>query len=282
MNLRTVVRSGAAPLLHMGPGFRAAGLRPGDGLDLDPFLGIDHFHMAQPFFPAHPHAGFAAVTYLFPQSKGSFRNRDSLGTDLVISPGALHWTQAGSGVVHEEVPSEPGVDGHGLQLFVNLATAQELTPPQIFHVEADQVPEHRASGALVRVLSGEALGLSAAIQPATRALLLDVHLEPGAAVQIDVPSAHAALVLAVSGHGTVSGTALAADTWAELGPDGHHLTLEAGAEGLHAVVLGGARVHSPKTWMGSFALSTVERLYEARARYARGEIGRVPPLVGPG
>ena len=47
----------------------------------------DHFFMSSATFPPHPHAGFNAITVLFPDSPGSFSNRDSHGVSLVIKPG---------------------------------------------------------------------------------------------------------------------------------------------------------------------------------------------------
>jgi len=78
-------------------------------------------YMRAPIFPPHPHTGFSAVTYMFEDSAGSFQNRDSLGDRALIHPGDLHWTQAGSGLMYEEVPSLPGTLCHGAQIFVNLA-----------------------------------------------------------------------------------------------------------------------------------------------------------------
>ena len=47
----------------------------------------------------HPHIGLGTVTYLF---QGDFHHRDSIGTDQVITPGALNWMVAGRGVTHSE------------------------------------------------------------------------------------------------------------------------------------------------------------------------------------
>ena len=69
---------------------------------------LDDFRVSGRPFGPHPHAGFSAVTYVFEDSPGSLRSRDSLGDDLVVDPGGLVWTLAGSGVLHEEIPAEPG------------------------------------------------------------------------------------------------------------------------------------------------------------------------------
>jgi hypothetical protein len=70
-----------APLIYQthGNGFSDYNLRAQLGVSLDPFLNLDDFHMSQPTFKPHPHAGFSAVTYMFEDSAGAFINRDSLG-----------------------------------------------------------------------------------------------------------------------------------------------------------------------------------------------------------
>lgn len=46
----------------------------------------------------------SAVRYVFEDSVG-YHNQDSMGTDVIITPGSLLWTWAGSGVTHHEVPN---------------------------------------------------------------------------------------------------------------------------------------------------------------------------------
>jgi len=121
------------------PGFDAARILQRD-IEFDPYVQVDHFWMSRATFPPHPHAGFSAITLLFEDSEGkfkrslrwaqilmcyriaigSFTNRDSLGTNMLIHPGDTHWTVAGKGVVHEEIPVKEGVPSHGLQIFCNL------------------------------------------------------------------------------------------------------------------------------------------------------------------
>ncbi|MFI8949662.1 pirin family protein [Streptomyces sp. NPDC053750] len=69
----------------------------------------------RPGLRSAPHAGFSAATYMFDDSSTRLHNRDSLGDTSLIEPGGLHWTVAGSGIVHDEVVEEndPRVQGGG-------------------------------------------------------------------------------------------------------------------------------------------------------------------------
>jgi redox-sensitive bicupin YhaK (pirin superfamily) len=70
--------------MNRGSHFRAYARRAGDRID--PFLGVDHAWMSGPTLPAHSHAGFPAVSYLFLDLETGIDNRDSLGTQNLIRP----------------------------------------------------------------------------------------------------------------------------------------------------------------------------------------------------
>ena len=125
---------------NRGSPFRAVRLHGADPAQLDPFIGIDHAWMSAPTFPPHPHAGFSAVTYLFLDSETGMANRDSLGTRNLIEPGGLHWTAAGRGVVHEEVPAVTGSTTHLLQIFVNLPRDRQTAAPFALSLASQDVP----------------------------------------------------------------------------------------------------------------------------------------------
>jgi len=94
--------------IKIGDGFSAQSYRHSefDGL-MDPLIMVDHFVMTKPTFGTHAHAGLSAVTVMFEDSEGGFRNRDSLGNDIDLAPGDLYWFKAAKGAIHSEEP-RPG------------------------------------------------------------------------------------------------------------------------------------------------------------------------------
>ncbi|MBL8716149.1 MAG: pirin family protein [Myxococcales bacterium] len=262
---------------RMGLGFTSFGLRHLPGYPLDPFLNLDDFRMSEPTFPPHPHAGFSAVTYMFEDSPGAFVNRDSLGDRSRIGPGTLHWTQAAHGMMHEEVPERAGEVCHGLQMFVNLRSDHKNAAPAAFHVEAGDIPEvSLGEGARVRVLAGEFAGRSALPELLTPIVFLDVHL--GAWAEAVLPIAAACcFLLVVSGGGTVGvdRTAIQAHDAVGLAADGEDVVLAAGAGGLQLLLGAGRPIGEPVVFGGPFAMTTERDLAAAKARYARGEMGRL-------
>ncbi len=247
------------------------------GRSLDPFLNLDDFHMAQPTFPPHPHAGFSAVTYLFEDSQGSFQNRDSRGNRQGIGPGALHWTEAASGVIHEEVPTVRGVDCHGLQMFVNLPVARHRSEPRALHLDAKQVPEHRPSpNVRVRVLAGAFAKAASSLDVVPAITFLDVHLAPNASIDVPAAEGQTAFAFGISGAGFVGeGSAIAAHEAALFDQRAGHLHLETKGKAFQALVGIGTPLAQQVLWSGPFALASREAVEDARRRYAAGAMGHL-------
>jgi redox-sensitive bicupin YhaK (pirin superfamily) len=267
-----------------GRGFTDYTLSPESGLALDPFLVLSDFQMPQPFFPPHPHAGFSVMTYMFPDSPGAFINRDSLGDHSRIEPGALHWTQAARGIQHEEVPEVPGQGCHGLQMWVNLAAQHKHADPRAAHVSAADMPELRpAPGVRLRVVAGSYGEAQASYETLTAFSLLDVYLEPGAALLHRLPVGDTAFLMAIDGIGAVQGAAgpteIGEHSVALFEQSGEQLRVQAGAGPFHFLLAHGRPLGEPVVFGGPFVMNTFEQIAAARERFARGEMGRLEPSV---
>jgi redox-sensitive bicupin YhaK (pirin superfamily) len=248
------------------------------GADIDPFIQLDHFYMGAPIFAPHPHAGFSAVTYLFEDSAGSVQNRDSLGDRALIHPGDLHWTQAGSGMIHEEVPSTPGTICHGAQIFVNLAAKHKWSPPVALHLDAAQVPEYAIpTGGKVRVVVGAAFGLESPLQPLTPVTLLDVMLPPQGKIVHTLPSSHHAFVHVIQGSGEFGAERSRLETLdaALLESGSETVTVQATDRGLHYLLGIGEPLNEPIVSQGPFVMNTAEEIQRAISAYQSGQMGRL-------
>src|SRR6187549_2998981 len=69
----------------------------------------------------HPHMGLQTVTWPL---AGEIRHRDSLGSDIVLRPGALNLMTAGNGIAHSEYSLGDGTEVlDALQLWIALPDA---------------------------------------------------------------------------------------------------------------------------------------------------------------
>ena len=227
--------------------------------------------------PDHPHRGFETVTYIL---SGEMEHRDSNGGHGVITPGAVQWMTAGSGIVHSEMPSNQlmrkGGRMHGFQLWVNLPAAKKMIPPRYQGFEAHEIPSvTMADGAIVRVISGEVAGVRGIVDTTSPVTYAHVTLPAGAAIEWDVDEGHTALVhtfvgsVVANGTEAVEGVMVVCDR--SVGPV--HVT--AGDEGAEVLLLGGQPLGEPVARYGPFVMNTREEIIQAFDDYESGRLGTI-------
>ncbi|GAB2180219.1 pirin family protein [Denitratisoma sp. agr-D3] len=247
-----------------------------------PFIFFDHMGPAE--IPAetdsdvggHPHIGLATVTYLY---EGSLMHRDSLGSVQEITPGAVNWMTAGSGIVHSERTPE-ALRGrsrrlHGLQLWLALPPELETTAPAFQHVAAEEIPQLApADGVTVRVLAGTALGATSPVRTASPTVYLDVRLAPGAAWTLP-PLAEELAIYAPTADYWLDDVALPARQMAVL-PAGSGARLRAGATETRLAVIGGAPLARPVRMWWNFVATDRARIAAAAKAWAAGGFDPIP------
>lgn len=254
---------------------------------IEPIMGFDHFRMSGPTFAPHPHAGFSAVSYVFQDSAGALRNRDSIGHDIVVKPGGLVWTQTGSGVIHDEFPAQNGREVHGLQLFVNVGSRNKSLAPQVFHVDSPNVATlEDGAGNHVRVLSGQIGDVESPIAPVEPFDFLEASLS--APWIYRVPRDRNVLVYVLAGdvRVTTAGESRRLGAHQAVGIRGQEDDGELRGGELrfdpttpsHVLVLSGRDPREPVAVYGPFIMNTRSELEQAYERYRDGLMGRLASL----
>jgi redox-sensitive bicupin YhaK (pirin superfamily) len=244
----------------------------------DPVLNIDWFDMSGPTFPAHPHSGFSAVTYVFADSPNGFVNRDSLGGDAVtIQPGALHWSRASGGIIHEETPITGQGPVRGLQIFINLPADRQLDPAAAFHVDASDVVTSSGDSWQSRVaVDGLAIGNDTNALPAP-VRIEEVQLDAGARWVTPVPAGWGGIIIALCGDVALKDgpTLDASAAIAFAASSDTHLRLTAGESGARIALVSGAQLDQPVHSQGPFMLASPEALAGRIAAYEAGDFGKI-------
>lgn len=146
-----------------------------------PFIYIDHMGPVKlnerenfDVMP-HPHIGLSTLTFLF---EGNIMHRDTLGTEMEISPGAVNWMTAGKGIVHSERTPEylrhSDKSMHGLQIWVALPKELEQMEPAFFHVDKEQIPAWSEDGLEYKLVAGEACGRKSPVPVYSKLYLLEI------------------------------------------------------------------------------------------------------------
>jgi len=260
--------------------------------DLDPFVHMDQ--MGEVLYapgepkgtPWHPHRGFETVTYMI---DGTFEHRDSIGGGGLIENGGTQWMTAGSGILHIERPPEALVASgglfHGVQLWVNLPSADKMVDPRYQGIAPGAVTlvtSHDA-GALVRIIAGRVGGASGPGVTHTPIAMVHATVMPGSRLELPWDQTHNALVYALAGAGTVGleGAPLAEGQLAVLGAGDAIVATAAEGDGrsatLELLVLGGRPIKEPVAHYGPFVMNTRDELVQAFEDYQAGRLGTIPP-----
>jgi redox-sensitive bicupin YhaK (pirin superfamily) len=238
---------------EMGPAMFA----PGTGIDVRP----------------HPHIGLSTVTYLF---EGGLTHRDSLGTALDITPGAVNWMTAGRGIAHSERSPEglraAGHRMHGIQSWVALPVEHEEAEPAFVHHPADSLPRVALPGGEAVVIAGSMFGATSPVSFPHPIIYAEVKLEAGATLALD-PAWGERGVYRVAGAGSIDGETLVPGELAVLGDGPAVLTAETP---LHVMILGGAAYPEARHIEWNFVSHSPERIAQAKDDWQAGRFANVP------
>jgi Pirin-related protein len=245
---------------------------------MSPFVLVDHFHMWEPTFDVHPHAGFSAVTLTFEDTVGEMISVDSLGKSTVFGGGDLHWTTAGRGVLHTQKPKSSAAHIHALQIFVNLPAAMKWIEPDSFRVKARDIPAVTGRGWTVRVVVGEFNGArSPAVVPRPVLMLDGFITRKGESLFVPLAPQWNAWIYVIEGTlVTQDGVVKYGDQAVCAGAgDSEALVRLASLGTSHFVVLAGPRIDEPVFQEGPFVFESASSLSKAFSEFRAGRFGTV-------
>ena len=272
---------GAGVHLHRVFGFEDPSLT-------DPFLMMDDFRNDDPRlyskgFPWHPHRGIETITYVL---DGQVEHADSLGNRGLLGPGSVQWMTAGSGIVHQEMPSGNAQGQmHGFQLWANLPSSLKMTAPRYQDITAGDIPvEGDDDGTVIKVIIGSFWGKTGPVDGiAANPMLLDVSVPAGRRKVLPVDTRSNALAYVFAGSGTFRDASdpvgikvekeyrgqelnirdmTGNRTLVRFGA-GDEITVQAGDEGIRFLLMMGRPIQEPVAWHGPIVMNTREELQQA-------------------
>ena len=284
----TQTMEGAGVKLHRAFGFQ-------DPTELDPFLLFDDFRNEIPEdyakgFPWHPHRGIETITYVL---DGTVSHADSLGNTGDLNAGDVQWMTAGSGILHQEMPSGNAKGQmHGFQLWSNLPGSLKMTAPRYQDVEAKDVPTVvDDDGTSVRVIIGDFWGKSGPVDGiAADPQYLDISVPAGVRKTFKIDTYRRAFAYVFAGSGNFKDASQPSGILLEkevLGQEvnirdmsgdrtlirfgsGDEVTVQAGNEGVRFLLISGAPIEEPVAWHGPIVMNTRDELKQAIADLNNG------------
>jgi quercetin 2,3-dioxygenase len=234
----------------------------------DPFLMLDDFSGDDPAqykagFPSHPHRGMETITYVL---QGSVEHSDSMGNRGVIRAGDVQWMTAGSGIIHQEMPTGDERGGlRGIQLWANLPATDKMMSPRYREIASDQIPEVTVGQATVRVIAGKVDGVEGPVRDVViHPLYLDVTVPPHSQFAEPISKGHTAFVYVLEGEASFApGADPVPATNALLFDDGDLVEVTTRDTPVRFLLVAGMPLHEPVAWYGPVVMNTQEELDES-------------------
>lgn len=226
----------------------------------------------------HPHIGLQTVTWPL---LGEVHHRDTVGSDVVVTRGALNLMTSGHGIAHSEYsPGEEPIPLDALQLWVALPEAARHLPPSFEQHTA--LPTFSAPGLEALVVMGTFAGVTSPATAHTPIVGAELQIAAGATVRVPLnPGWEHALLgmegsieVELSGGVVASGAdgststgrehvSVAPETMLYLGIAREYVEVSS-AEGATAFLLGGAPFEEEIVMWWNFVARTHEEIVEAR------------------
>jgi redox-sensitive bicupin YhaK (pirin superfamily) len=243
----------------------------------DPYLMMDEFGSDEASdyiggFPSHPHRGFETITYML---EGHMEHKDHMGNTGALKSGDVQWMTAGAGVIHSEMPKQDEGRMRGFQVWLNLPGREKMQPPAWRDIAAASIPEYSVGNARIKAVAGRLLAADQVLEGAacvesTDPGYLDIHVDEGGPVELDLPESYTALLYVYEGRADIGGK------WVEKGwlarlSRGGRLQLEAAA-GTRMILLTGRPIGEPVAQYGPFVMNTTEEIEQALRDYRAGTL----------
>lgn len=249
------------------------------GESTSPIIMLDDFKINGISFPPHPHAGFSVVTYLFQDSEGGLRSRDSLGNDVRVGPGGIVLTQAGEGLIHQEMQDQVGREIHGVQVYINNSAKNKLTKPEVLWKEKKDIPQWlNDQGDLVQVVVGHYQEVTSSLQPVEPFTLLDAKVH--SRIEWMVREGHVSLIYIQAGNAWII-----TDEKSLLIKAGQAMTISGNGRlkiqaepAVQALILDGIALNEPIVTHGPFIMNDRSQIQSAIARFESGAMGYLSPV----
>jgi quercetin 2,3-dioxygenase len=264
-----MTRDGAGVKLKRIFGFHEEGL-------LDPFLLLDHFGSDDPNdflagFPWHPHRGMETVTYIL---DGRVEHQDSMGNKGVIGKGDVQWMNAGSGIIHQEMPKSDGEKMYGFQLWANLPASQKMMKPGYQEITANTIPEINIENNIrIKVIAGEFQGIRGPVKDVVAdPVYFDITVPEKSEFTIDVNADYTVFAYVFEGEGFFDDqtkTPLKTGEGALL-DDGSKIKIQTEGSSVRFILIAGKPLNEPIAWQGPIVMNTQEELETAFKEYQNG------------
>jgi redox-sensitive bicupin YhaK (pirin superfamily) len=253
------------------------------------FVFLQHIYSCEPSFnelyekPAgtqpYPHCGIATLTYIL---VGEVEHVDSIGNHVKLKSGGIHWTNAGKGIIHDEVLSaefrltNPVVSV--LRFWINLSSKYKRDKPVYLSFQSNEVTKLELSDEIgwIKILLGEYKDAIAKIPRNANEFLYHINLQAGKQFSISSDKAIDYAVFLPSNTAVINEMEFHAGNLIAFTSYGELIELYNNNETVIDIILfGGEPYNEPIVAEGAFVMNTAHEVTQAYNDFYDGKFGQI-------
>ena len=228
----------------------------------------------------HPHIGLSTLTYLL---EGEVMHRDTLGTEQLVTPGAVGFMTSGRGIVHTERTPAHLRDGaeypvHGYQIWVALPKALQRMEPEFSFTAANELPTWSEGGLNFTLVAGEGYGHQSPVPVFSPLFMIEVKASEEALLNVHGQVRGEVGVVIVDGYIEACGQRIEKGQML-VSKEEDICKLTVGAD-THLFLFGGEPFAEPRHIYWNFVSTEKDLIEEAKERWRNRQFDMVPGEKG--
>jgi redox-sensitive bicupin YhaK (pirin superfamily) len=230
---------------------------------------------------SNPYRGIATLTCIL---AGEVEHLDSIGNHVKLRSGGVHWTNAGKGIVQNEVVrSELQVtipDVSVVRFWVNLPSNLKSGEPDYFPLQSNEIPKKELDdiAGWVKIISGKCGNTIAKIPCYSKEFLYHIHLEAGKQFSITTGHAIECAAFLPSDKAVVNDVEFQSGKLVVFTSHGEIIKINNGSEtAIDILLFGGLPNNEPIVSDGFFVMNTPHEITQAYNDYYDGKYGEIKP-----
>jgi hypothetical protein len=228
---------------------------------------------------SNPHRGISTLTYIF---SGEVEHFDSIGNHVTLNSGGIHWTNAGTGIVHEEVVrldfQHSDLDVSVIRFWINLSSKRKCEQPHYFSLGPNEITEHDLpdGAGWMRIITGAYQNTISKIPCYSKEFLFHIHLQPGKQFAIPTIKSIEYGVFLPANKGIINGRSVHGGEFIAFNGMGEIIELiNDGNKSIDAILFGGEPYSEPIVAEESFVMNTPHEITQAYNDYYDGKYGQI-------
>ena len=228
---------------------------------------------------AHPHRGFATLTYII---KGECEHQDSRGHHSTVSSGGVQWMKAGNGILHNEILNTDLQTGEMLtqafQVWINLPAKIKVEDPEYVSIDAADVEQKVLdnNNGWLKVIVGEYGELKSKIPTYTKQFFYHIHLEVGKEFTFKTEKDMEYAAMLPEHNALINNSVFEKRAFISFSSDEGIIEIKNTNDvAIDVILMGGEKYNEPIVSHGPFIMNTQNEIAEAYSDFYAGKYGKI-------